>query len=122
MKRLFVCLTLLLSTVSSIVCAEQPILEKGDRLAIIGDSITEQKLYSKFIETYLLTCYPELNIQSFQFGWGGERAPGFANRMENDLVPWNPDVVTTCYGMNDGSYRAYDDAIGKAIEVARKSS
>ena len=41
-------------------------LEKGDRLAIIGDSITEQKLYSKFIETYLLTCHPELEIQSFQ--------------------------------------------------------
>lgn len=90
------------------------VLEKGDRLAIIGDSITEQKQYSKFIETYLLACYPDLEIQSFQFGWGGERAPGFAKRMENDLVPWNPDVVTTCYGMNDGSYRAYDDGIGKA--------
>ena len=96
--------------------ADQPVLEKGDRLAIIGDSITEQKLYSKFIETYLLACYPDLEIQTFQFGWGGERAPGFAGRMENDLVPWRPDVVTTCYGMNDGSYRAYDDGIGKAYE------
>lgn len=106
----------LISCSSASSIAEQPVLERGNRLAIIGDSITEQKLYSKFIETYLLACYPDLDIQCFQFGWGGERAPGFARRMENDLVPWKPDVVTTCYGMNDGSYRAYDDAIGKTYE------
>lgn len=107
---------LLLFGLSGSVIAQQPVLEKGDRLAIVGDSITEQKLYSKFMETYLLACHPELDIQCLQFGWGGERAPGFANRMENDLVPWHPDVVTTCYGMNDGSYRAYDDRIGQAYE------
>ncbi|WP_158265507.1 SGNH/GDSL hydrolase family protein [Blastopirellula marina] len=100
----------------NVAAAQQPILKKGDRLAIIGDSITEQKQYSKFMETYLLACHPELDIKCFQFGWGGERAPGFANRMENDLIPWHPDVITTCYGMNDGSYRAYDDNIGKVYE------
>ena len=109
-------LSFLLLLSSSFASAQELVLEKGDRLAIIGDSITEQKQYSKFIETYLLACYPELEIQSFQFGWGGERAPGFASRMENDLVPWNPDVVTTCYGINDGSYRAYEEQIGKTYE------
>lgn len=93
-----------------------PALKRGARLAIVGDSITEQKQYSKFIETYLLACMPHLEVQCLQFGWGGETAPGFANRMENDLVPWNPDVVTTCYGMNDGRYRKYEDTIGKAYE------
>ncbi|MBN1851484.1 MAG: SGNH/GDSL hydrolase family protein [Pirellulales bacterium] len=116
MHRTVAYLPVLLAALSAIASAEKPILEKGDRLAIIGDSITEQKLYSKFIETYLLTCYPDLEIQTFQFGWGGERAPGFADRMENDLVPWKPDVVTTCYGMNDGLYRAYDENIGKTYE------
>ncbi len=116
MIRISVYVPVLIALLSVASFAEDPILEKGDRLAIIGDSITEQKLYSKFIETYLLACYPDLEVQSFQFGWGGERAPGFANRMENDLVPWKPDVVTTCYGMNDGSYRAYDDQIGKTYE------
>lgn len=109
-------LPLLFCALCSIASSDQPVLERGDRLAIVGDSITEQKLYSKYLETYLLACYPELEIQSFQFGWGGERAPGFARRMENDLVPWKPDVVTTCYGMNDGSYRAYTDEIGAAYE------
>ena len=96
------------------------VLKKGDRLAIVGDSITEQKLYSKYIETYVLACMPELEVQSCQFGWGGERAPGFADRMENDLVPWDADVVTTCFGMNDGSYRAYEDSIGNAYEAGMR--
>jgi type 1 glutamine amidotransferase/lysophospholipase L1-like esterase len=88
-------------------------LKKGDRLAIVGDSITEQKLYSKYIETYLLACMPQLNVQCLQFGWGGERAPGFAARLANDMAPWKPTIMTTCYGMNDGSYRAYEEGIGK---------
>lgn len=96
------------------------ILKKGDRVAIVGDSITEQKQYSKFMELYLLACVPELKLTVYQFGWGGERAPGFAGRMENDFVPWRPTVVTTCFGMNDGSYRPYEDAIGKAYEAGAR--
>jgi len=94
------------------------LLRKGDRIAIVGDSITEQKRYTKFIELYLLACVPELQLTTYQFGWSGERAPGFAARMENDMVPWKPTVVTTCYGMNDGSYRPYTDQIGKTYEQA----
>src|SRR5947207_3092920 len=29
------------------------LLKKGDKLAIVGDSITEQKMYSRIIEAYL---------------------------------------------------------------------
>lgn len=94
----------------------EPVIRKGDRVAIVGDSITEQKLYSRFMEDYLQMCVPQLELTVFQFGWGGERAPGFAGRMENDMVPWGPTLVTTCFGMNDGGYRPYDDNIGKAYE------
>lgn len=93
--------------------APASILKKGQRVAIVGDSITEQKLYSKFIELYLTACLPELNLHVIQLGWSGEVAPGFQGRMNNDLLPWKPDVVTTCYGMNDGGYRAYEESIGK---------
>ena len=77
-----------LVALSSSAPGQELVLNKGDRLAIIGDSITEQKLYSKFMEAYLLACHPELDIQCFQFGWGGERAPGFANRMEKTYNPF----------------------------------
>ena len=89
------------------------ILKKGDRVAIVGDSITQQKQYSKFIEIYLLASVPQLDLTMYQFGWSGERTPAFAARMDNDMIPWKPTVVTTCYGMNDGSYTTYTDRIGK---------
>lgn len=87
------------------------------RVAIVGDSITEQKQYSKFIETYLLACLGRKDIACFQFGWGGETASGFKLRLENDLSVFNPTVVTLCYGMNDGRYVPYAEAIGADYEA-----
>src|SRR4051812_11218715 len=52
-------------------------LKAGDYVAIIGDSITEQKQYSVFIEDYLTMCRPAADLRATQFGWGGETAPGF---------------------------------------------
>ena len=100
--------------------ASSLVLKKGDRVAVVGDSITEQKLYSRYIEDYLVACVPDLDLRVVQLGWGGERAPGFSGRMDNDLMPLKPAVVTTCYGMNDGSYRAYEPSIGNAYRQAMK--
>ena len=96
--------------------APQPaalVLQKGDRLAICGDSITEQKMYSRVMETYLTVCVPELDITVRQYGWGGETAPGFLARMTNDCLRFQPTIATTCYGMNDHGYRPYEDRIGR---------
>ena len=93
------------------------LLPQGARLAIAGDSITEQKLYSKYMEAYLLACAGRTDLRVFQFGWSGERADGFAARAQNDLALFKPTVVTTCYGMNDGQYRPYADDLGRAYEA-----
>lgn len=85
-------------------------IKTGDRLAICGDSITEQKRYSRIIETYLTACVPDLNVTVRQYGWSGETAEGFLNRMENDCLRFKPTIATTCYGMNDYKYRPYDEA------------
>jgi lysophospholipase L1-like esterase len=89
------------------------LLKKGDRLAIVGDSITEQRMYSQLIETYLTVCVPELQLTTRQFGWSGETAEGFLGRMTNDCLSFNPTVATTCFGMNDFKYRPYDEANGQ---------
>lgn len=91
------------------------------RVAIIGDSITEQKQYSKFIETYLLACLGRKDITCFQFGWSGETAAGFKARLENDLSVFNPTVATLCYGMNDGRYVPYAEAIGNDYAANMKA-
>src|SRR5690348_5524797 len=62
------------------------LLKKGDRLAICGDSITQQQRYSRMIETYLTVCVPELEITARQYGWSGEWAGGFLTRLKNDCL------------------------------------
>lgn len=108
-------LSVLLLAGSTALQAEN-LLPANARVAIIGDSITEQKLYSRYMEAYLLACTGRPDIHVFQFGWSGERAGGFAARLKNDLSVFNPNVATTCYGMNDGSYTAYTAAIGAEYE------
>jgi lysophospholipase L1-like esterase len=88
------------------------VLRQGDRLAICGDSITEQKMYSRLVEDYLTMCVPELGVTVRQYGWSGERAPGFLARMTNDCLRFKPTLATTCYGMNDHEYRPYEERIG----------
>ncbi len=88
------------------------LLKQDDRLAICGDSITEQKMYSRIIEDYLTMCVPQLNVTVRQYGWSGERAPGFLGRMTNDCLRFKPTIATTCYGMNDHEYTKYSDRIG----------
>lgn len=79
-------------------------LQPGDFVAICGDSITAQRIYSVYIEEYLILCQPALGLQAQQFGWGGESAPSYLDRMENDILFFHPNIVTLCYGMNDGRY------------------
>jgi lysophospholipase L1-like esterase len=88
------------------------VLQPGDRLAIIGDSITEQRIYSRMLETYLTVCVPQLKITTRQYGWSGETAEGFLYRMTNDCLRFQPTVATLCYGMNDHHYRVYDEKNG----------
>jgi lysophospholipase L1-like esterase len=101
---------------ASTAAQDTSMLPANARVAVIGDSITEQKLYSKYLECYLLACTGRDDITVFQFGWSGERADGFANRLVNDLGVFHPTVATTCYGMNDGSYQPYNDGIGAAYQ------
>lgn len=99
--------------------APQPgelMLRKGDRLAICGDSITEQKMYSRIMETYLTVCVPDLEVKVRQYGWSGEKTDGFLRRMEQDCLTFEPTIATLSYGMNDARYRPFDVTNGKWYE------
>lgn len=80
------------------------ILRKHDRVVFLGDSITEQQLYTNYVETYLSLRFPELKLTFFNAGWGGDTAPGAVQRMDRDVLSLEPNVVTVCFGMNDGAY------------------
>ena len=91
-------------------------LRDGDRVVFYGDSITEQRLYTTFAETYVVTRFPHLNISFVHSGWGGDRVNGGGGgpvdvRLWRDVLPYNPTVLTIMLGMNDGRYRAFDQQI-----------
>lgn len=96
--------------------APQPgplLLKQGDRLAICGDSITQQRMYSRLMETYLTACTPQLEVTVRQYGWSGEKTDGFLRRMDRDCLTFDPTVATLAYGMNDARYRPYDATNGQ---------
>jgi lysophospholipase L1-like esterase len=100
---------------------ETPALQAGDFVAVCGDSITEQKQYSVYIEDYLLMCRPAPRLRVMQAGWGGEVAHGFLSRMERDVLALRPTVATTCYGMNDGGYGPFVEDRGKLYRDAHRA-
>jgi lysophospholipase L1-like esterase len=86
----------------------QSVFKPDDLLAICGDSITDQKMYSVYIADYLLMCQPTTGVKSMQCGWAGASASSSAGHMKNDVVTLHPSVVTLYYGMNDGGYNLPD--------------
>ncbi len=93
-------------------------LHKGDRLALIGDSITEANRHSRMLETYLAVCAPDLEVEVRNLGRGGETAQGFLERIESDCLHYQPTVATMCYGMNDAGYLDYNRAGADTFRAA----
>ena len=88
-------------------------LKSGDTVVFYGDSITDQRLYTTFVETYAVTRFPNLNLKFVHSGWGGDRVSGGGGgsvdvRLTRDVYPYRPTVMTIMLGMNDGRYRAFD--------------
>ncbi len=91
-------------------------LKDGDRVVFYGDSITDQRLYTTFAETFVVTRFPGLKVAFVHSGWGGDRVTGggggkIDQRLARDVFAYKPTVVTIMLGMNDGSYQAFDQRI-----------
>jgi len=91
-------------------------LKAGDRVVFYGDSITDQRLYSLYTEAFVVTRYPKRNITFVHSGWGGDTVRGGGGgpiemRLSSDVIAYKPTVVTIMLGMNDASYRPFDEKI-----------
>jgi lysophospholipase L1-like esterase len=91
-------------------------LKDGDRVVFYGDSITAQREYTARVEEYVLTRFPSMRVAFFHAGVGGDRVSGggagpIDQRLDRDVIRFKPTVVTIMLGMNDGSYRPFDQAI-----------
>jgi len=122
------------------VLAAEYLIRDGDRVVFLGDSITEQRLYTTYLEAYTLTRYPGWNLTFRNVGWGGDTSwlrqrahpdegalfAADADRqqamveqavqrgLERDVLPLQPTVVTIKFGMNDHSYQPFREDIFRA--------
>ena len=88
-------------------------LHDGDRIVFYGDSITAQRLYTRFVEDFLITRYPKMHVSFWNAGVPGDNVYGgytgdSATRLKRDVLPHQPTVVTVMLGMNDGYYMDFN--------------
>jgi len=104
------CAVLALLALASLARAEEFFFKDGDRVVMMGNSITEQHLYSSYVEMWTVTRFPSWNITFRNVGIGGDRSTGGNNRFKRDVLRYKPSALTVDFGMNDGGYRAFDPA------------
>lgn len=125
---------------SSAAIAADFLIHDGDRVVFLGDSITEQRLYTTYIEAYALTRHPGWKLSFRNVGWGGDTSwlrqrshpdegklfaadaesqqkmveSSVGRGMERDVLPLKPTLVTVKFGMNDHSYQPFREDIFRA--------
>ena len=82
-------------------------LKPGDRMVSLGDSITEQRIYTRYVMDYFALRYPGQKIEFRNAGWVSDTAVGGLKRLQRDVLDLKPTVVSICYGVNDAGVTSY---------------
>src|SRR6266478_2967716 len=96
-RRLFLCAVCFTAFATSTFAQGSFYLKDGDRVVFYGDSITDQRLYTVFTETYVLTRFPRLHVRFVHSGWGGDKVTGGGGRaidlrLRRDVFAYKPTV------------------------------
>ncbi len=105
--------------------------QTGDTPAVfLGDSITEQRLYTTLIETYALTRFPDMKVTFRNAGWSGDTSwlslrGNFDAGLKRDVLDLHPKAVTIDFGMNDArggdaTYTKYLESTTKLVKSIEK--
>jgi lysophospholipase L1-like esterase len=119
MNRAKLLLTLLVGGTLHASAQQQPEpFKAGDRIAFVGNSITDGGHYHSYIWLYYMTRFPDRRITCLNAGIGGDVAEQIYNRFEADVLAKKPNVITLTWGMNDTGYFEWYKADAK--EVAKQ--
>lgn len=91
--------------------AEDFFFKDGDVVVMIGDSITEQHLYSNYLEMWTVTRFPSWKLTFRNVGIGGDRSVGGNARFTRDVLLHKPTAMTVDFGMNDGGYGGFNETV-----------
>ncbi|MFD0763534.1 SGNH/GDSL hydrolase family protein [Mucilaginibacter lutimaris] len=76
----------------------------GDRIAFVGNSITDGGHYHSYIWLYYMTHFPNQRMTCYNVGIGGDDINQIAARIDADAIARKPTVLTLTWGMNDTGY------------------
>lgn len=115
------------------------VIEKNSKIVFFGDSLTRRswmkdtstiaKRYAlDYCESYvdillkkILVRYPELEIEAYSRGVGGDTTADLLKRVEEDVLNLNPDWVVLFIGQNDAqkgySLEEYQSNLIKLLEL-----
>jgi len=107
------------------------LLQKGNVIIAIGDSITASGGYLRDSDAALGDLYPALQLPKIiNTGISGQKAEDLVERFRRDVVDRKPTVVTISIGINDVGHRlgaphdenvldAYKENIAKMVDMAQ---
>ncbi len=105
--------------------------KEGDRIAFVGNSITNMGMFHHNIYLYHVTRFPDKPLEMYNLGVSGDVTTGVLNRMEDDIMINNPTHAVIMLGMNDvqrylyGNENNSDDEILKqrreAVDLYKKN-
>jgi len=100
----------LILTLGRSASAGEFFFKDGDTVVVMGDSITEQHLYSNYLEAWTLLRFPAWKITFHNVGIGGDTSGGGNGRFVRDVAEYKPTALTVDFGMNDGGYGGFQDS------------
>jgi GDSL-like Lipase/Acylhydrolase family len=104
------CLGLILAVLWAVpATAGEFFFRDGDVVVMIGDSITEQHLYSNYVEMWTVTRFPAWQLTFRNVGIDGDRSTGGNSRFKRDVLAYKPTAMTVDFGMNDGNYKPFGE-------------
>jgi len=106
-KKSYLLLPFLLLFVKSYGQSKIQPFVNGDRVVFMGNSITDGGHYHSYIWLYYMTHYPNMRIQCFNAGIGGDVSKQMLERIDNEVFAKQPTVMTLTFGMNDTGYQLF---------------
>lgn len=97
--------------------------KKSPTIAFLGDSVTQgcfevyekndgnietvfdkNSTYHGYLNQILTELFPDTTVNIINAGISGDRAPLGAERLQRDVLDYNPDLTVVCYGLNDNGW------------------
>ena len=89
---------------------------EGERVAFLGDSITQGGRYLGYLQLFHNLRHPGSRTTFLNVGVSGDTATGGLKRFDWDVAPQKPDRVFVMFGMNDVDHGLYAEG-KKGAEV-----